>query len=150
MPARPDLRKLLTYKLITLSQEICAYNQRNANPTKDIKVPQLRILSLLYSVGRCNQAEFIRTTLRRDPGNMSRFISSLIRKGYVKATSDRDDRRIKWLTLTARGKRVALAYIARRTVHNVELVSQFTKSEAKQLEKLLEKASAFYQAKNDI
>ena len=148
MPAKPDLRKLLTYKLVSLSREISYYNQRNTNPTKDIKIPQLRVLSLLYSVGRCNQTEFVKTTLRGDPGNMSRYINSLIDKGYVKATNDENDRRIKWLTLTAKGEKVARVYIRDRTAYNEGLVAEFSKAEIKQLEKLLEKATAYYHKQN--
>lgn len=148
MPKKADLRELLTYKIVSLSREISYFNQRKSNPTKDIKIPQLRVLSLLYSVGRCNQTEFIKKTLRGDPGNMSRYINTLKNKEYVVATSDKKDRRIKWLTLTAKGRSVARKYISERSLHNQELAAEFSKTELAQFEKLLAKAATYYQKLN--
>jgi DNA-binding MarR family transcriptional regulator len=148
MPKKLDLRKLLTYKLVLLSREISNYNQRNTNPTKDIKIPQLRVLSLLYSVGKCSQTEFVQTTLRGDPGNMSRYINSLISKGYIKAANDKKDRRVKWLTLTQKGIQIAKIYTKERSLHNESLSTVFTNAEITQLEKLLDKATSYYHKQN--
>lgn len=148
MPKKSDLQQLLTYKIVSLSREISFFNQRKSNPTKDIKIPQLRVLSLLYSVGKCNQTKFIKNTLRGDPGNMSRYISTLKSKGYVTATNDKNDRRIKWLTLTPKGNLVAKKYIGERGLHNQELASEFTSKELEQFEKLLKKAATYYQKIN--
>lgn len=148
MAEKHDLRKLLTYKIVSLSREISFFNQRETNPTMDIKIPQLRVLSLLYSVGKSSQTEFVKNTLRGDPGNMSRYINTLESKGYIKATNDKNDRRIKWLTLTSKGNQIAEKYIKRRNLHNKDLTAKFSKTELLQLEKLLDKATAYYHDKN--
>jgi DNA-binding MarR family transcriptional regulator len=146
MPNNHDLRNLLTYRIVALSRDITYFNQRNAIQTKDLNIPEMRILSLCFTLGKCNQTNFVKNALHGDPGNISRYISKLENKGYLKSTKDKKDKRLKWLKLTAKGKKTAEKYIHSRQLHNKKLTSQFTKSELIQFEELLSKTAEFYSA----
>lgn len=146
MSKNHDLRNLLTYKIVALSRDITYFNHRNAIPTKDLNIPEMRILSLCFTLEKCNQTDFVKNTLHGDPGNISRYISKLENKGYLKSTKDKQDKRIKWLKLTVKGKKTAEKYIQSRQIHNKKLTSQFTKSELIQFEELLIKTAKFYSA----
>ena len=145
-----DLRSLLTYKLVSLSREISYYNQRDANPTSDLNIPEMRILSIFYSLGKASLSDFVKKTLRGDPGNMSRYIKSLEQKGYLKSARDTHDKRLKWLSPTAKGKKTAEKYIQQRIKHNDELSGEYTKAELAQLSSLLDKAVGFYDRKGEV
>ncbi|NBS25335.1 MAG: MarR family transcriptional regulator [Gammaproteobacteria bacterium] len=142
-----ELRKLLTYQLVALSREISYFNQRSVNPTKDLNIPEMRILGLLHTLGRSNQKEFIKNSLRGDPGNISRYIKGLEKKGYLKSVKDKVDKRIKWLSPTAKGRKAAEKYIQQRYFHNNELTAEFTKAELVQFEKFIKKTALFYENK---
>ena len=140
-----DLRKLLTFRLVALSREISHFNQRTLNPTDDLNIPQLRMLSLHYTLGRRSQSDIVKHTSRVDPGNTSRYMKSLVTKGYLKSVRDEKDKRLKWLKLTAKGKKIAERYLQKRYLHNEDLTTQFTQAELKQFDKLLAKAARFYE-----
>lgn len=140
-----DLRKLLTYKIVSISREIVFYNKRDANPTSDLNIPELRILSLFYSMEKASLSEFVKKTLRGDPGNMSRYIKSLERKGYLQSTRDKKDKRLKWLSPTAKGTKTAEKYIQHRTKLSNELCSMYTKKELAQFTALLDKAAEYFE-----
>lgn len=144
-----DLRNLLTYKLVALSREISYYNQRDANPTGDLNIPEMRILSIFYSMEKASLSDFVKKALRGDPGNMSRYIKSLEQKGYLKSARDKEDKRLKWLSPTAKGKKTAEKYIQQRIKHNDELSREYTKKELTQLSELLDKAVSYYERKGE-
>ena len=144
-----DLRSLLTYKLVALSREISYYNQRDANPTGDLNIPEMRILSILYSMKKASLSDFVKNALRGDPGNMSRYIKSLEQKGYLKSMRDKEDKRLKWLSPTTKGKNAAEKYIQQRIKHNDDLSGEYTKKELAQLSVLLDKAASYYERKGE-
>ena len=140
-----DLRKLLTFRLVALSREISHFNQRTLNPTDDLNIPQLRMLSLHYTLGKTSQSDIIKHTSRVYPGNTSRYMKSLETKRYLKAVRDQKDKRSKWLKLTPKGKKAAERYLQTRYFHNKDLTAGFTQAELKQFDKLLAKATRFYE-----
>ena len=143
-----DLRKLLTFRLVALSREISHFNRRTLNPTDDLNIPQLRMLSLHYTLGEASQSDIIKHTSRHDPGNTSRYMKSLETKRYLKSVRDEKDKRLKWLKLTPKGKKAAEQYLQIRHLHNKDLTAEFTQAELKQFDKLLAKAARFYEDKS--
>ena len=74
-----------------------------------------------------------------DPGAMTRMIDRLERKGLVRRVRSAEDRRVVKLALTDEGKAVYPKLVARAAAVINRSLRGFTKSEAQQLESLLQR-----------
>lgn len=74
-----------------------------------------------------------------DPGAMTRMIDRLERKGFVRRVRSAEDRRVVKLALTDEGRAVYPKLVARAAGVMNRTLRGFTKSEAQQLESLLQR-----------
>ena len=77
-----------------------------------------------------------------DPGAMTRMIDRLERKGLVRRVRSPEDRRVVNLALTEEGKAVYPKLVASAAAATNRRLRGFTKAEAQQLERLLQRMLA--------
>lgn len=76
-----------------------------------------------------------------NPGTISVYVNNLVKKGLLKREQDPDDRRNWWLTLTDKGKPVAVNVVRYAAVYTRDFLSGLSEEEQKSLHTLLLKAS---------
>ena len=76
----------------------------------DIKLAEFRCLRLLLHCGPCPVKE-LADMMRLTPSRLTRIIDGLLRRKFVLRTEDQADRRIKTISLTAKGREVAMSMI---------------------------------------
>ena len=69
----------------------------------ELTMAQLKLLSLVHTRGRASGRE-IAHALGVGPSAVSQLVDRLVADGYIHREEDREDRRITWLALTARGR----------------------------------------------
>ena len=72
----------------------------------DLGPSQFNVLNLLYGVEGLTQTELSRELIMHR-SNVTGLVDRMEKAGWVERTSDRDDRRVKRVRLTAEGKRLA-------------------------------------------
>ncbi len=92
----------LTTQLFTSCQEREAYFVS----LYDIKLAEFRCLRFLLQCEPCPIKE-LAEMMRLTPGRLTRIIDSLLLRQYVSRTEDRNDRRVKTISLTDTGREMA-------------------------------------------
>lgn len=96
------------------------------------------ILSLLYLNGSANQSDLCRFTSLK-PAAMSMLLKKMEQSGFIEREVDSIDKRSHIVTLTSKGYKCA--ELINSLCHDIEgvVLNDFTSSEAKSLEELLDK-----------
>lgn len=106
----------------------------------DITAAQYVILvSLAHGVDSCSG---LCKGVSYDPGAMTRMIDRLERKGLVRRVRSPEDRRVVQLVLTDEGRAVYPKLVAKAAEVTNRKLKGFTKTEAQQLERLLQRVLA--------
>ena len=71
----------------------------------DLTVPQLKSLFYISRHGRMNPSG-LASGIRVTPANVTGIVDRLVEQGLLIRSADADDRRISWLTLTDKGKKL--------------------------------------------
>lgn len=74
--------------------------------------------------------------------NVTGLIDRLEKAGWVERTSDRDDRRVKWVRLTAAGRKLLDAADRRYTARVLQVMGALSDREREQVARALEKVRA--------
>ena len=107
----------------------------------DLTTPQYIALVLIAS-GTATRPGDICKKIQHDPGAMTRLIDKLVQHELVHRVSDPNDRRALNLELTARGKALYPEVCKATTDVMNRSLNGFTKTEARQLEDLLQRMLA--------
>jgi DNA-binding MarR family transcriptional regulator len=76
-----------------------------------------------------------------NPGTISQYVHSLVKKGLVRKKQDGDDRRKWWLSLTKKGQTAYRETIAEAVAYTRDFIAALSETEQQTLHKLLLKAS---------
>lgn len=86
-------------------QDCRSFFIKEAGRDSKLTVRQMRVLVQVGQEGKTSLLQLSRN-LEMNPGNLSRLLTELQEKSFIKRTRDRFDNRKVWLTLTAKGKLV--------------------------------------------
>ena len=76
-----------------------------------------------------------------NPGTISQYVHSLVKKGLVEKKQDEKDRRKWWLSLTKKGLSIYRETITEAVAYTRDFISSLSEKEQKTLHQLLLKAS---------
>jgi len=76
-----------------------------------------------------------------NPGTISQYVHSLVKKGLVEKKQDENDRRKWWLSLTKKGQAIYQETVSKAIVYTRDFISSLSEKEQKTLHQLLLKAS---------
>lgn len=76
-----------------------------------------------------------------NPGTISQYVHSLVKKGLVEKKQDEKDRRKWWLSLTKKGLSIYRETITEAVAYTKDFISSLSEKEQKTLHQLLLKAS---------
>ena len=79
--------------------------------------------------------------MRINPGTISQYVHSLVKKGLVKKNQDEKDRRKWWLSLTKKGRAIYRETMTEAIAYTRDFISSLSEKEQKTLHQLLLKAS---------
>ena len=102
---------------------------------------QPKILSFLLSGGKSSQSE-IALQLSLDPASVSRMAETLCQNGFICRSDDESDRRTRLLSLTAKGREAAQAWVDACDLIESRMLEGFSDSEKAELVNLLNKLYA--------
>lgn len=116
-------------EFLTASRVLVAVAARSlADLGEEITLPQYRALVVLSARG-AHRAVDLADALGVTPGTASRMIERLTRKGLVRRTRARDDRRTIRVDLTAAGRAVVTQVTARRRAEIARILAGVTPGE---------------------
>ena len=131
----------LNQALFSLSQ---AYYIRAAKYEKNNKTglafsdrAVLMVLGQLAPINSCLLSNFMTI----NPGTISQYVHSLVKKGLVEKKQDENDRRKWWLSLTKNGLVIYEETIEEAVAYTKNFISALNEKEQKTLHQLLLKAS---------
>ncbi|MGN0294444.1 MAG: MarR family winged helix-turn-helix transcriptional regulator [Lachnospiraceae bacterium] len=114
----------------------------NAMRDADLSFAQISILELLNSVpGQQMQVKEIQKHEKLAQSTTAGLVSRIEQKGFVECWSDSEDRRLKWVKLTARGQDCCVKADERMKVAEDMLLRNLTDTEKEILLSLLQKVS---------
>ena len=114
---------------IRASRALVAVAARSLAGLEDeVTLPQYRVLVVLATQGTQRSAD-LASSLGVTPSTASRMIDRLVRKGLVRRSRTRDDRRSVRLQLTEAGRDVVAQVTQRRRAEIVRILRQIPKSE---------------------
>lgn len=120
------------------------FNMRDLNHTMrslyEGKASQKRILIILHEVKSITQRD-LTMRLGIQPGSASEILSKLENAGLILRTISKNDRRTADVSLTERGRQLALEAAAQRSKRHMEMFSCLSESEKEELLELLEKVN---------
>jgi DNA-binding MarR family transcriptional regulator len=102
---------LLTFRLLRLSNTLGLYSNRRYRRQFGVRLPEWRVMSII-AFRDVMTARDISRALATDKAWIGLSVDSLARRGYVKRTSDKQDKRRTLLSLTEQGRKVHDAILA--------------------------------------
>lgn len=131
----------LNQALFSLTQ---AYSVRAAkfekkNPT-GLAFSDRAVLMVLGKLAPINSRQ-LSAMMNINPGTVSQYVHSLVKKGLIDKKQDEKDRRKWWLNLTEKGRTIYRETIAEAVIYTRDFISPLSDKEQKTLHQLLLKAS---------
>lgn len=131
----------LNQALFSLTQ---AYSIRAAKYEKNNKTglafSDRAVLMVLGQLAPINSRQ-LSSMMSINPGTISQYVHSLVKKGLVKKQQDENDRRKWWLNLTKKGQTIYLETVSEAVAYTKDFISTLNEKEQKTLHQLLLKAS---------
>ncbi len=136
--SKDETRALNAYvKLMRASEAVTARLHRHLVDA-GLTMTQFRALEALYSLGPLSQRE-IAVKILRSSGNITLVIDNLEKRGMVKRTRSKEDRRSYAVELTAVGRRAIGDVFPRHAAKVVEELKALTSAEQEELSRLCRK-----------
>jgi DNA-binding MarR family transcriptional regulator len=107
----------------------------------DLTLPQFNVLTILLHNEELPTFQIAARMVEATPG-ITRLVSTLETKGYVQRSQSREDRRQQICSLTPEGRRVVNAAVPPFLAAQQQLISNLTRSEARQMTALLQRVQA--------
>ena len=139
-PSALRLDNFLPYRLSVLSNAVSRRIAAIYEAEFDLSIWQWRIIAVLGETGGLTSTEVATRTLMDKP-SVSRAAASLIERGIIARTTDKDDRRRAPLTLTDEGQAIYAAVIPRALACERELIEALSPEEITALHRLLTRLS---------
>jgi DNA-binding MarR family transcriptional regulator len=96
---------LLTYRLLRLSNTLGLYSNRRYREQLDVTLPEWRVMSII-ALQKTATAGDISRVLATDKAWVGLTVEKLGRRGFVRSTADKRDRRRNLVSLTKAGTEV--------------------------------------------
>ncbi|MFZ5781456.1 MAG: MarR family winged helix-turn-helix transcriptional regulator [Pseudomonadota bacterium] len=96
---------LLTYRLLRLSNTLGLYSSRRYRAELDVTLPEWRVMSIIALL-ETSSAQEISRAVSTDKAWVGLTVQKLERRGFVRRTSDKQDRRRTLISLTRKGQEV--------------------------------------------
>jgi len=133
-----DIRDLFSYRLALLTR----INDRQAQNTLlgryGITLGEWRTLAVVRYLGAPSPRSVARAT-QQDEGQVSRYVSSLIKRGLLSKTTSTEDRRVNDLAVTETGEALYGNVMEFAWGMNRDMFEDLSREEQKQLVALLDK-----------
>ncbi len=136
--SKNEARALNAYvKLMRASEAVTARLHRHLTDI-GLTMTQFGVLEALYSLGPLSQREIARKILRSS-GNITLVIDNLERRGMVKRTRNKEDRRSYAVDLTAAGRRSIAGVFPGHAARVVDELKALSYAEQEELSRLCRK-----------
>ena len=124
---------------LTQAYSIRAAKYEKNNPT-GLAFSDRAVLMVLGQLASITSRQ-LSTFMSINPGTVSQYVHSLVKKGLVEKRQDENDRRKWWLNLTKKGHIVYQETITDAIMYTRDFISELNETEQKTLHQLLLKAS---------
>ena len=132
------LDQFITFRLLCLTNQLSRQSTKLIGTHSSLRLPEWRCLAILGAYGP-QQVNEITVRLQSDKGLVSRSLSALLKKGYVKTKCGSDDRRRTIVSLTSKGKSTVKQIMPIMQQRQTKLISAVTKKEKLMLYKIISK-----------
>lgn len=137
-PPVHDIRDLISFRLSNLVAANDRVGQGWVQKKFGLSLNEWRVLGLTHALEPVIVSD-IRRILHIDKGQLSRVVKSLIERGFLRGTANRDDQRFIELQVTTRGRALHDDMLAYSTQRNRNVIADLSKQEARELFRLLGK-----------
>jgi len=114
------------------NKEITYFNKN------DLTFNQFKVLEVLYHKGDLNIGSITKLTMST-PGNITVVVRNLKRDGWIKAISNKEDKRVSILSITQKGINKMDEIFPRHSKHLTDIMKVLSDEELETLHKLLNK-----------
>jgi MarR family 2-MHQ and catechol resistance regulon transcriptional repressor len=118
---------------------VAIYSDRNLVKVRGIPYEQFLVLSLMKKLGKNANATELGKFLNKSTNTLSTILDRMEKKGLLKKTRDKRDRRLVWAVMTPMGREKLAATTNASLVVFQKLAACFSKEELVQFDTLLEK-----------
>ena len=132
------LENFIPYQLAVVAESVSKAFSKTYAKRFGITIAQWRILAAVGRESNCTASSIVEHTAMGKV-QVSRAVSILIDKGYIKSRVDSRDRRNSILAFTNKGRSIYIQIIPAGITFERELIKIFTKEEIQQLNHLLSK-----------
>jgi DNA-binding MarR family transcriptional regulator len=124
---------------LTQAYSIRAAKYEKKNPT-GLAFSDRAVLMVLGQLAPIH-ARQLSSLMTINPGTISQYVHSLVKKGLIEKRQDEHDRRKWWLGLTKKGQAIYQETITEAVAYTKDFISLLSEKEQKTLHQLLLKAS---------
>lgn len=132
------LENFIPYQLAVVAESVSKAFSKTYAKRFGITIAQWRVLAAVGRESNCTASSIVEHTAMGKV-QVSRAVSILIDKGYIKSRVDSRDRRNSILAFTNKGRSIYIQIIPAGITFERELIKIFTKEEIQQLNHLLSK-----------
>ena len=132
------LENFIPYQLAVVAESVRKAFSKTYAKRFGITIAQWRVLAAVGRESNCTASSIVEHTAMGKV-QVSRAVSILIDKGYIKSRVDSRDRRNSILAFTNKGRSIYIQIIPAGITFERELIKIFTKEEIQQLNHLLSK-----------
>ena len=132
------LENFIPYQLAVVAESVSNAFSKTYAKRFGITIAQWRVLAAVGRESNCTASSIVEHTAMGKV-QVSRAVSILIDKGYIKSRVDSRDRRNSILAFTNKGRSIYIQIIPAGITFERELIKIFTKEEIQQLNHLLSK-----------
>jgi DNA-binding MarR family transcriptional regulator len=134
-----DLQHLVWIDWYHSNRLVAIYSDKSLTKVRGIPYEQFMVLNLMKKLGKNANATEMGKYLNKGANTLTTILDRMGKKGLLKKTRDKRDRRLVWVVMTPKGREKLAATTTASLAVFQKLASCFSKEELEQFDALLEK-----------